>query len=66
MTGIRTVNRGEPYVLNEVLSLNAQESLRPLVSPYLAVLLNEVLSLNAQESSALRVLPSAGASSMKS
>ena len=37
-------------VLNEVLSLNAQEF--PLIIPNMAVLglLNEVLSLNAQES----------------
>ena len=36
-------------VLNEVLSLNAQESIRvPRFSPFLC-LLNEVLSLNAQE-----------------
>ena len=36
-------------VLNEVLSLNAQESRRRLKATSLTALLNEVLSLNAQE-----------------
>ena len=40
-------------VLNEVLSLNAQESCRGVVRGVASYLLNEVLSLNAQELVAL-------------
>ena len=36
-------------LLNEVLSLNAQESLMLTVAPSASAVLNEVLSLNAQE-----------------
>ena len=38
-----------PYLLNEVLSLNAQEYAWTRKQPRLACFLNEVLSLNAQE-----------------
>ena len=39
----------KPSVLNEVLSLNAQEYIRELHSLLVGQILNEVLSLNAQE-----------------
>ena len=41
---------GQPALLNEVLSLNAQESLAVRRQAHGRLLLNEVLSLNAQES----------------
>ena len=37
------------WVLNEVLSLNAQESAIGAVANQMSYILNEVLSLNAQE-----------------
>ena len=40
----------EICLLNEVLSLNAQESREPQPKPHTTTFLNEVLSLNAQES----------------
>ena len=51
---------GSMFVLNEVLSLNAQESVRRPHATAKLIFLNEVLSLNAQEfvSSPLRAFAS--------
>ena len=54
-------------ILNEVLSLNAQESSSAVTNRPTVALLNEVLSLNAQEYVArMLFLSRAGSSSMKS
>ena len=53
-------------VLNEVLSLNAQEWAASSNSERAPALLNEVLSLNAQESEPLQSLNQIFISSMKS
>ena len=53
-------------VLNEVLSLNAQEYYRVTETGELEVVLNEVLSLNAQEFLAVLLHVRASQSSMKS
>ena len=44
------------FLLNEVLSLNAQESRRTIRRPCWPTFLNEVLSLNAQESGVMIAL----------
>ena len=54
------------YVLNEVLSLNAQESHHGVKGQKWGVLLNEVLSLNAQELPGERAYADCRQSSMKS
>ena len=48
--GCRGCGRAVPRILNEVLSLNAQESQAFMQSTLDDAVLNEVLSLNAQES----------------
>ena len=48
--GLRAGRGYHVGVLNEVLSLNAQESSSPCGSAHQCPFLNEVLSLNAQES----------------
>ena len=54
-------------ILNEVLSLNAQESLALKRAVVHRAILNEVLSLNAQESARLnKAVMLSGRSSMKS
>ena len=54
------------FVLNEVLSLNAQESVRRPHATAKLIFLNEVLSLNAQESGFHPVRAAVALSSMKS
>ena len=53
-------------ILNEVLSLNAQEYHPPDTCQERSTLLNEVLSLNAQECEAVRQARRSAGSSMKS
>ena len=53
-------------LLNEVLSLNAQESSGPIVLLSYVHILNEVLSLNAQELMVTLTLTCSSGSSMKS
>ena len=53
----RARHRGGLVVLNEVLSLNAQEFARTAPAVVPAVLLNEVLSLNAQEWPSFSAMP---------
>ena len=54
-------------LLNEVLSLNAQDLPIEVFNPAISCFLNEVLSLNAQELTTLNALAVlVGASSMKS
>ena len=52
--------------LNEVLSLNAQESFVSFSLPTACAILNEVLSLNAQEFTARLLVFAVPVSSMKS
>ena len=63
----RVSSRRCPSILNEVLSLNAQEFENVAVlTVYACILLNEVLSLNAQESDDFGYASEYEQSSMKS
>ena len=65
--GLSHVRDGVPgFLLNEVLSLNAQECPRLMMRLVCVAILNEVLSLNAQEYRHLGTHADADRSSMKS